>query len=187
MHFQLSDSVLDIVQNAVEASAKLVMIDYIDTRDAVNGQNEPRLRVCVGDDGKGMDEETLKRALDPFYTDGVKHRERKIGLGLPFLRQMVEQCGGRFEVESKSGEGTSLFFEIDPGHVDAPPEGDVTALFVDCLLLAGSHEMAIHRFHGDKRYTLMRGELREALGSLDDAEAIRLLGEYIRGQEEEIY
>jgi anti-sigma regulatory factor (Ser/Thr protein kinase) len=179
MHFRLSDTVLDVVQNAVEAGSGLVVLDYIDHLDG----DKNLLRVCVADDGKGMDEETLKRAQDPFYSDGTKHSGRKVGLGLPFLRQLCDQCGGRFEIESRPGEGTSLFFELDRDNVDFPPEGDVAALFTDCLLLSGTHDMAIHRFRGEEGYSLLKSELISAMGSLEDAEAIRLLTRYIGDQE----
>ncbi|HOX48159.1 MAG TPA: sensor histidine kinase, partial [Spirochaetales bacterium] len=79
MHYSLGDYVLDIAQNAVESGAGTVRIDFAETEESFS--------VAVADDGVGMAEEELARALDPFYTDGKKHARRKVGLGLPFLVQ----------------------------------------------------------------------------------------------------
>lgn len=46
-----------------------------------------------------MDEETLKKVKDPFFTDGEKHKERKVGLGIPFLIQ-AEAAGGNLTFQS---------------------------------------------------------------------------------------
>jgi len=81
MHFTLADMVTDITQNAVEAGADTVELE-------VTEKNTPQgaeFRFIVTDNGKGMTEEELRRATDPFVTDGIKHPNRKIGLGLPFF------------------------------------------------------------------------------------------------------
>ncbi|GAH27501.1 unnamed protein product, partial [marine sediment metagenome] len=54
------------------------------------------------DDGKGMDEKTLKDVLDPFFTT---KNTRKVGLGLSLLAQSAEESGGSIKIESKTGQG----------------------------------------------------------------------------------
>jgi CheY-like chemotaxis protein len=51
-----------------------------------------------------MDPETLSHATDPFFT--TKGVGKGTGLGLPMVQGMVEQCGGRFRLESEIGKGT---------------------------------------------------------------------------------
>jgi PAS domain S-box-containing protein len=62
------------------------------------------VRLAVLDEGTGMDAETLSRATDPFFT--TKGVGKGTGLGLPMVQGMVEQCGGRFRLESEIGKGT---------------------------------------------------------------------------------
>jgi CheY-like chemotaxis protein len=63
--------------------------------------------VClsVTDNGEGMDLETVQRAVEPFFT--TKGVGKGTGLGLSMVQGMVEQCGGRFELSSEVGKGTT--------------------------------------------------------------------------------
>jgi CheY-like chemotaxis protein len=63
------------------------------------------LCVSVTDTGTGMDEETLKRAMEPFFT--TKGVGKGTGLGLPMVHGMAEQSGGTLLLKSRSGHGTS--------------------------------------------------------------------------------
>jgi CheY-like chemotaxis protein len=73
--------------------------------DEVEAEDGRRfVRLVVDDDGSGMDSETLSRAADPFFT--TKGIGKGTGLGLPMVQGMVEQCGGRFRLESAVGQGT---------------------------------------------------------------------------------
>ena len=48
----------------------------------------------VEDNGKGMPPEIVAKAFDPFYTEPGKHDKRKVGMGLPFVKQTCDGCGG---------------------------------------------------------------------------------------------
>ncbi|MHB0898410.1 MAG: ATP-binding protein, partial [Spirochaetales bacterium] len=100
MHYEIVDFVIDIAQNSCEASAKTVEVSF--------EEDEKSLGIRVMDDGKGMDAEELARGLDPFVTDGGKHPGRKVGLGLPFLKQAIEINGGQFSIHSEKGRGTEV-------------------------------------------------------------------------------
>jgi len=75
--------------------------------------------VClsVADLGEGMDEATLARAIDPFFT--TKGVGKGTGLGLAMVHGMAEQSGGRLNLKSRKGEGTvaEIWLPIAP---DAP-------------------------------------------------------------------
>jgi len=60
----------------------------------------------VRDTGEGMDEEVLDRMLEPFFT--TKGRDEGSGLGLAVVHGIVEGLGGRLDVTSKLGVGTSV-------------------------------------------------------------------------------
>ena len=146
--------------------------------------------VIIRDNGCGMDSEELEKAQDPFYSDGRKHRHRKVGLGLPFLKQAVDLADGRFRIESEKGRGTVLSFGFDLNHLDSPPLGKVENAFLQILLFEGEQEVTIFRSlrrkGGYDRYELKRSELKEVLGNLEDSESLLLAREYLRNQEENL-
>jgi PAS domain S-box-containing protein len=75
----------------------------------------PFVCLAVEDKGEGMDEPTLKRATEPFFT--TKGVGRGTGLGLSMVQGMAEQSGGNLCLTSKAGQGTTaeLFLPaVDP-------------------------------------------------------------------------
>jgi len=180
MHFTLTDLVADITQNGCESGAKLVELEI--------QENDREFRFVVRDNGKGMTAEELSRALDPFVTDGIKHPHRKVGLGLPFLIQTAEQSGGGWDIQSEKGKGTTATAWFDTGNVDTPPLGDLPGMFRTILMFDGPDEVVIRRRrNGEKplEYEVRKSELVEALGGLEDAGSLAMLGQYLRSQEEE--
>jgi CheY-like chemotaxis protein len=63
-------------------------------------------RLDVVDQGSGMSPEVLRRATEPFFT--TKGSQNGTGLGLATVRQAVEGAGGRLEIASRVGEGTTV-------------------------------------------------------------------------------
>jgi hypothetical protein len=183
MHFTLADLVTDITQNAVEAGADTVELEISD--GSPNGAGE--FRFLVKDNGRGMTEEELKRAIDPFYTDGIKHPNRKVGLGLPFLIQMAEQSGGGWDIKSEKGKGTVVTAWFDSANVDTPPVGDLPGMFRTILMFDSKAEIVIRRKklqNGDE-YEIVKSEVAEAVGSLEDVSSLVMLGEYLQSLESE--
>lgn len=175
MHYTVCDLLLDVVQNSIEAEARNVTV-HLEERDG-------RLTVEVADDGRGMDEETLRRAQDPFYTEPGKHPGRRVGLGVPFLIQTVETCGGSYEMESAPKRGTKLRFDLDLEHVDTPPMGELPDTLRQMLCYQGGYEMEIIRRRGAAGYELKRSELIETLGELESVGVLGLLQEFLESQE----
>lgn len=66
------------------------------------------LRIEVRDTGVGMDEETLKRIFTPLFTTKAKGT----GLGLAVCKRLVEGLGGRIEVKSSKGAGTTFMLVL---------------------------------------------------------------------------
>jgi hypothetical protein len=179
MHFAVCDFVLDIVQNSIEAGARSVALDFF--------QSASELTVRIVDDGKGMSADELARVEDPFYTDGTKHGRRKVGLGIPFLIQAVEACGGSREIRSVPGKGTDFSFGFDLSNVDAPPVGDVPGLFLSAIAFDGGYEMTIRRKNSDgarsTEYTVRRSEVIDAVGDLNEAWALSQVRAFFESQE----
>ncbi len=65
-----------------------------------------RCIILVDDNGCGMDEKTLKRVFDPFYTSKPSHQGT--GLGLYICQNLAEGLGGRIEVRSRPDQGSSF-------------------------------------------------------------------------------
>jgi hypothetical protein len=140
----------------------------------------------IEDNGKGMNAETLEKAKDPFYTDGRKHRHRKVGLGLPFLFQTAQMTGGTAAIESKEGAGTTLTFNVDPNHVDLPQFGNFTTAAVTLLAYGFEGNLNIERNVNGSRYAVSKDELSGVLGDLNDTDNLILLKEFIASREEDI-
>ena len=64
------------------------------------------LRLSVADTGEGMDEATLKRAIEPFFS--TKGIGKGTGLGLSMVHGLAAQLGGAFAISSKPGLGTCV-------------------------------------------------------------------------------
>lgn len=63
------------------------------------------VRIAVSDSGHGMDEGTLARAIEPFFT--TKGQGKGTGLGLSMVHGLAMQLGGTFDIKSRPGVGTS--------------------------------------------------------------------------------
>ncbi len=166
------------MQNAIEAGASKIKVQWVDR----GGEQE----ITIEDDGCGMDQATIDRALDPFYTDGKKHRHRRFGLGLAFLKQMVEGTGGRLQLSSEVGVGTTVRFSLDYAHMDVPPLGDVVETIVGLMAFDGPYELEVYRETDRDNYTVSRRALQGALGDLDTTTSFGLMRDYIASQEEAI-
>jgi hypothetical protein len=175
VRYTISDFVLDIVQNAIEANSSLVTVDIIEQED---------LKVCIGDDGPGMSDEELLKVCDPFTTDGSKHDTGNTGLGIPFVRKAALAAGGEFDIRSEKGTGTSVFFTFDPNHPDCPPMGDLALSAVAMMIFDGSYDLLFHRTGSAGRYSVSRQQLEEALGTLQESSAANLIRKFFRSQEE---
>lgn len=177
MHFTVCDFLLDLFQNSVEAGASLIQLEVLEDTD--------NIRLAIRDNGKGMDQATLQRVRDPFFTDGIKHKRRRVGLGIPFLLQALQQTGGEYSLESEPGKGTDFCFAFPAKHLDTPPVGDLPGLFVSSLCFEGEYEVLIKRYNQDKGidYRISRSELQEALGDLTDAGSLKLARQFLESQE----
>ncbi|MCK4414366.1 MAG: PAS domain-containing protein [Candidatus Eisenbacteria sp.] len=72
--------------------------------------DDGRVIVEVEDNGKGMNEKTIKQIFDPFFT--TKRASGGTGLGLPIAYRIVEEHGGTIGVQSHVGQGTTFTVEI---------------------------------------------------------------------------
>jgi CheY-like chemotaxis protein len=79
----------------------------------------PYVVLSVTDEGEGMDEATLARATEPFFT--TKGVGKGTGLGLSMVFGLAEQSGGRLALRSRKGVGTVAELWLRPAAPAAPP------------------------------------------------------------------
>jgi PAS domain S-box-containing protein len=96
---KLKQVVLNLVVNALD-----VMPDGGELRVAVGTDGPEQVWMSIGDTGPGIDPAILAEIFDPFFTT----KPAGTGLGLAIVRKIVEQHGGRVEVASPPGEGTTV-------------------------------------------------------------------------------
>jgi PAS domain S-box-containing protein len=106
---QLELALLNLAMNARDAMPKGgdIVIGASEKRTAHEPGLKPGRYICVTvtDTGTGMDEETLNRAIEPFFT--TKGIGNGTGLGLPMVHGMAQQSGGKLALTSKPGLGTT--------------------------------------------------------------------------------
>jgi FixJ family two-component response regulator/signal transduction histidine kinase len=120
---QLQQVLLNLVLNAIDAVAGS---EPDSRRVALRARpSETGVRVEVADTGSGMDEATLGRIFQPFFTT----KPGGMGLGLSISRSIVAAHGGTLSARSTPGDGTTFRIEL-PLHavVEAPPEAPATAV-----------------------------------------------------------
>lgn len=110
----LRSALQHLVENARQASPEGAPVQVVIARGVLGGA--PCVRLEVKDAGGGMPPEVLARALDPFFTT----QPSGTGLGLPVVQRIARSHGGRLELTSEVGKGTTAALLL-PGP-DAAPE-----------------------------------------------------------------
>ncbi len=115
---EVESALLNLVVNARDAIEDTGQID-VGAREQIGAETRElaaKRFVClyVSDTGSGMDDETLRRATEPFYT--TKGVGKGTGLGLSMAQGLAEQSGGKMVILSKLGQGSTveLWFPAAP-------------------------------------------------------------------------
>jgi signal transduction histidine kinase/ActR/RegA family two-component response regulator len=101
---EIRDALTNLIFNAVDAMPAGGTLS-VRTRKAVGADGEARAFIEVTDTGIGMDEDTRRRCLEPFYTT---KGERGSGLGLAMVYGMIQRHSAELEIESATGQGTTI-------------------------------------------------------------------------------
>lgn len=119
---QLEMAILNLAVNArdaMEGSGELtisVTVESVELDHPTGLKPGGYVRLCVSDTGKGMDEATISRAVEPFFsTKGVG---QGTGLGLSMAHGLASQLGGVLAIDSKPGAGAHIAIWL-PKSVDA--------------------------------------------------------------------
>lgn len=176
---EISLNVLDIAQNSIKAGATLVEIEVVKNRQ------DNLVTLSINDNGCGMDEEQLEHVIDPFFTS---RSTRKIGLGVPFLKQAAEASGGSFSIMSEKGVGTRVKAVFHTDHIDCMPLGDINSTIFSLVTINEQLDFVYTYRVDEKQFTLDTREIREILGnvSFQNAEVTSFLREYLSENQLEV-
>ncbi len=169
----LSLHILDIAENSVAARA-----DKIEIRISEDKKKD-LLSVEIIDNGIGMDKETRKKALDPFYTTKTV---RRFGFGLSLLSEAAKAANGHFSIESEKGEGTKIKADFQYSHIDRKPLGDMGQTII--ILVIGNPEIDIIYVHkkNSHKYILDTRKIKARLKEtpLNSPAGIRMIREDLK-------
>lgn len=171
--------IMDIFQNSITARATQISLEIRENMD------EDNYTITIKDNGIGMSPEFVSKVTDPYVTTRTT---RKIGLGIPLLKQNAERTGGEFAIISTEGIGTTVTANFVMNHPDRPPLGDIAGTMV--LLAAANPEIVIQYVHitNSGEYEFDTVDINTILDgvSISDASVIRFLKEMINENLKEI-
>jgi signal transduction histidine kinase/ActR/RegA family two-component response regulator len=101
---EIRDALTNLIFNAVDAMADGGTLT-VRTRAVAGSDDIQSVRIEVSDTGIGMDDETRRRCLEPFFTT---KGERGTGLGLAMVYGMIQRHSAEFEIDSAVGRGTTM-------------------------------------------------------------------------------
>ena len=96
--------VINLLINAAQAANK--DNSWIRLIVTLGDSSQNDLIIEVRDNGNGLDEKIKNHIFDPFFT--TKPPGEGTGLGLSLCHNSIEKCGGRIEVDSVPGEGSTF-------------------------------------------------------------------------------
>jgi two-component system phosphate regulon sensor histidine kinase PhoR len=105
----ITQAVKNLVHNAIKYSPERTTVTVSTALEAET------VRVCVEDRGYGIPAESKERVWDKFFRvvrEGQEKDEESTGLGLSFVREVVEQHGGQVALDSEEGRGSRFSFTL---------------------------------------------------------------------------
>lgn len=169
---ELSLNILDVAKNSVTAGATKIGILVEETPG--------RLTITITDNGCGMTPEFVRQVTDPFTTTRTT---RKVGLGIPMIKELCELCQGSFGIESQVGVGTALHLSFRLSNIDLPPMGNLPETML--TLVNGAPEkpefLLEYAVDGDS-FEFDTRQIRQALGGvpLDTPEVLGWMRDYLQ-------
>lgn len=170
---EIAMNILDIAYNSIKAKADLIKIFIYDS-SKVN-----IIKIEIIDNGTGMDQETVKKVINPFYTTRTT---RKVGLGIPMFKENIEATGGKFSIESTIGKGTVVTGEFVKNHIDTPPMGNLIDTIVTLIQANDKIDYLFKYTNDDFEFILDTKEIKQVLDgvAINLPEIIVWLKNYIK-------
>lgn len=123
---QLENAIINLVMNArdaMEGQSGVIKIRTWNQRvTRSDGRRQDMVALEVIDRGCGMSQEVKSRVFEPFFT--TKQTGSGSGLGLSMVYGFVRQSGGRVEIESAPGQGTTVRLHLPRSTLPVVPEDE---------------------------------------------------------------
>jgi len=150
----LSLHILDIAENSISAGAKRVEIRIFEDL------HKDIFSLEIKDNGRGMIQEILKKATDPFYTTRTT---RRVGMGLSLLSQSAKEAEGDLSITSQEGQGTTVYTYFKHSHIDRRPLGNIVDTLI--VLIAGNPDIDFFYEHkrNNNTYSIDTKEIKSDL------------------------
>jgi signal transduction histidine kinase len=106
LHF--SNALNNIIDNAIKYTKAPVDIH-------INGtMNQTELQLSIGDNGPGIEKEHQAAIFEPFYRvpTGDLHNVKGFGLGLSYVKKIIQKHGGSIDIKSQYGKGSTFIITI---------------------------------------------------------------------------
>jgi PAS domain S-box-containing protein len=164
---QLELALMNLAVNARDAMPEGGNLTIAARNVTIDASHSTRLApgeyVClsVTDEGEGMDEETLTKATEPFFT--TKGIGKGTGLGLSMVHGLVEQSGGRLVIKSSKGFGTRVEMWL-PGVLAGDVDTEITAIPASVTLASASQSLHIVVVDDDPLVRTTTGAVLQDLG-----------------------
>ena len=173
----LSLHVLDIAENSIAAKADKIEIRILEDK------KKDILSLEVIDNGIGMDKETLKKALDPFYTS---KKVRRFGFGLSLLSEAAKAANGHFSITSRKGGGTKIRAEFQYSHIDRQPLGDIGQTLLTLIIGNPEIDLIFMYKRNAHTYSLDTRKIKTQLNgiSINSLAGLKIIREELRKAQE---
>ncbi len=172
MMAELCFHVLDIIQNSYRAESSFIDVHI---KESVK---EDVVEFRFSDNGRGMDQATLESVQEPFFTT---KSGKKVGLGIPLLKETAERCEGHFYIKSQKGEGTEVVASFRKSHIDRPPVGDLAGTVLSVVSGIENADVKFVCRNDEKSFEISINEIKAQAGdiSLSSPEVFSFLRAYI--------
>nr|WP_280712755.1 ATP-binding protein [Desulfobaculum xiamenense] len=135
---RIKQCLINILKNSMEAmpgGGKIVIS---------TGTSGDMVALIVEDTGRGMSQSEMERAFSPFYTT----KDQGSGLGLAMIKKIIEEFGGRVELHSREGHGTTVTLLFMPYLAERWAPGEALPANADAETMTPGPDIAPHRDHG---------------------------------------
>lgn len=126
------------------------------------GRDNGLLRFSVIDSGRGIPDEEKDAILQPFIQSSVTDHEGGTGLGLAISSRFIDMMGGKLEVQSELGKGSTFSFAIPVLETDAQPELEIPEQIP--LAVKAGHEVRVLVVDDKLTNRLVLKEMLEMVG-----------------------
>ncbi len=166
----IADHIYDVAMNSVKAGAENIELTI--EKNSIRKE----FKVIIKDNGIGISEDRIESVFDPFYTTRDK-KIRKVGLGLPLLKQNCEMTGGYVELKSVYTKGTEVNAVFKTSSMNIPDAGDIAGTIAGLAVSSDEINWHIKIVNDSAEEEMSTYEIKEILGgiSIKNVEVIKVV------------